>query len=118
MRRAWRRGKEVRLKDAVDESLAGCDTVKDVIVYRRTARLRCRRARPLVARSDAGVSETCPAEELDKSIRCTCRTRRDDGKLKGTHTMAGYLLQATMTMKCAFDLHEEDTYWCTAISGG
>src|SRR6476620_2751664 len=33
---SWRRGKEVRLKDAVDESLADCPTVKDVIVYRRT----------------------------------------------------------------------------------
>src|SRR5205807_7730827 len=33
---AWRRGKEVRLKDAVDESVAECPTVRDVIVYRRT----------------------------------------------------------------------------------
>src|SRR5579862_3419196 len=33
---AWRRGKEVRLKDAVDESLADCPSVKDVIVHQRT----------------------------------------------------------------------------------
>src|SRR5215470_14249125 len=33
---AWRRGKEVRLKDAVDEAVAECPTVKDIIVYRRT----------------------------------------------------------------------------------
>src|SRR6516225_3579969 len=33
---AWRRGKEVRLKDAVDESLADCPSVKDVIVHKRT----------------------------------------------------------------------------------
>src|SRR5215470_7716847 len=33
---AWRRGKEVRLKPAVDESLADCPTVKDVIVLKRT----------------------------------------------------------------------------------
>ncbi len=33
---AWRRGKEVRLKDAVDEALTECPGVRDVIVYRRT----------------------------------------------------------------------------------
>jgi Acyl-coenzyme A synthetases/AMP-(fatty) acid ligases len=33
---SWRRGKEVRLKTAVDEAVAGCPDVKDVIVYRRT----------------------------------------------------------------------------------
>ena len=33
------------------------------------------------------------------------------------HTTAGYLLQATMTMKWVFDLRDEDTYWCTADIG-
>src|SRR6516225_5292948 len=32
----WRRGKEVRLKPAVDEALSECPTVRDVIVYKRT----------------------------------------------------------------------------------
>jgi acetyl-CoA synthetase len=32
----WRRGKEVRLKPAVDEALAECPSVRDVIVYQRT----------------------------------------------------------------------------------
>src|SRR5207302_4151454 len=32
----WRRGKEVRLKDTVDEALADCPDVRTVIVYRRT----------------------------------------------------------------------------------
>ena len=33
----WRRGKEVRLKPAVDEALEDCPNVRDVIVYQRTA---------------------------------------------------------------------------------
>src|SRR5437870_9915037 len=32
----WRRGKEVRLKETVDEALLECPGVRDVIVYRRT----------------------------------------------------------------------------------
>src|SRR5690348_14370147 len=34
---AWRRGREVRLKDAVDEALYECPSVRDVIVLKRTA---------------------------------------------------------------------------------
>src|SRR4051812_14039779 len=33
----WRRGKEVPLKAAVDEALLECPSVKNVVVYRRTA---------------------------------------------------------------------------------
>src|SRR3984885_465663 len=33
---AWRRGKEVRLKEAVDGSLSDCPSVRNVIVYKRT----------------------------------------------------------------------------------
>src|SRR5690348_5513958 len=33
---AWRRGKEVRLKDAVDGAVEECPSVRDVIVYKRT----------------------------------------------------------------------------------
>src|SRR5215475_3840945 len=64
---AWRRGKEVRLKDAVDESLADCPTVKNVIVLKRTGS-----DIPMQAGRDHwwhdlddGMSEDCPATELD-----------------------------------------------------
>src|SRR6516225_3618894 len=64
---AWRRGKEVRLKDAVDESLEGCATVRDVIVYQRTGgAVPMREGRDHWWHDlDAGVEEICPAEELD-----------------------------------------------------
>ena len=40
------------------------------------------------------------------------------GRPKGiVHTTAGYLLQATVSMKWVFDLREEDIYWCTADVG-
>src|SRR3979409_2492399 len=32
----WRRGEGVKMKPAVDEAVAECPTVRDVIVYRRT----------------------------------------------------------------------------------
>ncbi len=33
---AFRRGAEVKLKEAVDQALPQCSTVKNVMVYRRT----------------------------------------------------------------------------------
>jgi acetyl-CoA synthetase len=118
---AWRRGKEVRLKDAVDEALADCPSVKDVIVYRRTGgAIEMKAGRDRWWQDlDEGVSENCPAEPLDSEHPLyVLYTSGTTGKPKGiVHTTGGYLLGVTMTMKWVFDLREEDTYWCTADIG-
>jgi acetyl-CoA synthetase len=117
----WRRGKEVRLKPAVDEALAECPGVRDVIVHERTA------SKPAMTAGrdhwwhelESGAGDDCPAEELDSEHPLyVLYTSGTTGKPKGIlHTTGGYLLQTTATMKWVFDAREEDIYWCTADIG-
>ncbi len=117
----WRRGKEVELKHAVDESLEKSHTVQQVVVLRRTGT-----PITMVPGRDhwwhdlmAEASPDCEAASLDSEHPLfILYTSGSTGKPKGVlHSTAGYTLGTMMTSKWVFDLNDTDTYWCTADVG-
>jgi acetyl-CoA synthetase len=118
---AWRRGKEVRLKDAVDEAVAECPSVGDVIVLRRTGGgVSMQPGRDHWWHDlEEGISENCPAQPLDSEHPLyVLYTSGTTGKPKGiVHTTGGYMLGCVTAVKWVFDLREEDTFWCAADIG-
>jgi acetyl-CoA synthetase len=117
----WRRGKEVKLKPAVDEALKQTPSVKSCIVVRRTGEhVNMQPGRDHWWHEQMGNADlACPAAELDSEHPLfILYTSGTTGKPKGIlHTTAGYLLQAHLTTKWVFDLKDEDIYWCTADIG-
>ncbi len=118
-----RGGKKLPLKPAVDDGIAlgGCESIKTVIVFKRTGG-----ACPMLAGRDywwddviAGQSDVCEPEWVDAEHPLfLLYTSGSTGKPKGVqHSTGGYMLHAVLTMKWTFDLKPDDIFWCTADIG-
>jgi acetyl-CoA synthetase len=118
-----RGGKAMALKPAVDDALAmgGCDCVKKVVVYQRTATETAWDAQRDVWWHDAvqGQADTCEPEWVNAEHPLfILYTSGSTGKPKGVqHSSAGFLLHAINTMRWTFDYKDSDVFWCTADVG-
>jgi len=118
-----RGGRSIALKAAVDEALAlgGCDTLRSVVVYRRTGGKVAWDAKHDVWLHDLleGQADTCEPEWVDAEHPLfILYTSGSTGKPKGVqHSTGGYLLHAVLTMKWTFDYKPSDIFWCTADVG-
>jgi acetyl-CoA synthetase len=116
-----RAGKHIHLKNIADEAIEKCPTIKNVIVTEVNDE-------PCNMKPDrdhwyhdemAKVNADCPAEPMNaEDPLFILYTSGSTGKPKGVvHTTGGYLLQAAITHKTVFNIHDDDIYWCTADIG-
>ncbi|HRL39505.1 MAG: acetate--CoA ligase [Comamonas sp.] len=118
-----RGGKELPLKAIVDEAIAmgGCESIKNVFVYERTASPYAKEAGRDVPFSEllAGQSTDCPPVPVNAEHPLfVLYTSGSTGKPKGVqHSTGGYMLWARQTMRWSFDVQDSDVFWCTADIG-
>ncbi len=118
-----RGGKALPLKAIVDEAIAlgGCETVKDVIVYRRTGgKIAWHAGRDLwMHELTAAAATSCEPEWVSAEHPLfLLYTSGSTGTPKGVqHSTGGYLLQCVLSTKWSFDVKDDDVFWCTADIG-
>ncbi len=118
----YRGGKVIPIKANVDAALEkSTQKVRKVLVVKHTGdAVDFKEGRDLWWHEEAGKvsAKNKPSEQDSEDPLFILYTSGSTGKPKGVlHTTGGYGVYASFTHKIVFDVHDSDTYWCTADLG-
>jgi acetyl-CoA synthetase len=116
-----RSGKQIHLKNIVDEAATETPSVEKVIVVKvNDEPCNMQEGRDLWYGDEMSKADTeCEAEPMNaEDTLFILYTSGSTGKPKGVvHTTGGYLMHVSLTHELVFDVHDDDVYWCTADIG-
>ncbi|MFW6048832.1 MAG: acetate--CoA ligase, partial [Candidatus Bipolaricaulota bacterium] len=116
----YRRGKPLNLKKNANKGLRGSPVENVVTVKRTGADVEMEEGRDHWYHElmEGASTEHEPAVMNSSDLAFILYTSGTTGKPKGVmHHVGGYAVQAYLTAKWNFDLHEGDIFWCTADVG-
>ena len=117
----FRGAKQIPVKAVVDEALSRTNSVKTVLVLKRTGQeIDWHEERDVwIHEALQGVSDQCEAEEMDsEDMLFILYTSGSTGKPKGVvHTCGGYMVFTEYSFRNVFQYEGDDIYWCTADIG-
>lgn len=119
---AMERGsKQLSIKPIIDEAIAQCACVKNVLVfdYLQTG-VKMESGRDIYWHNIVPMqSEICNAEPMQsEDMLFILYTSGSTGKPKGVvHTCGGYMVYTAYSFKQVFQYQEGEVYWCTADIG-
>jgi acetyl-CoA synthetase len=116
-----RAGKAIPLKGTADLALEECPSIENMIVVKRTDdKVAMKEGRDTWWHEEmAKASVECEPERMNaQDTLYILYTSGSTGRPKGVvHITGAYLVFVTMSHKYIFDIHDEDTFWCTADIG-
>jgi acetyl-CoA synthetase len=116
----YRRGKRVGLRSIVEEATRGLDQVESIVLYQRGhTPLELSEREVDFEELVNAQSEICEAESMDSEDPLFyLYTSGTTGKPKGIcHVHGGYMVGTSYTHRIAFDLNDDDVFFCTADPG-
>jgi len=118
---AYRGEKIIPLKNMVDEAINGLDSIKTVLIVKRTNQeVTLIQGRDYYYEALIKDAELyCPPEVMkSEDPLFILYTSGSTGKPKGLlHTTAGYMVHVGKSFKDVFQSKENDIFWCTADIG-
>jgi len=117
----WRKGGKVPLKENADAAAEAAGSIEKLVVLRRTGdAVSWNEPRDVWWHDVVGSeSDECEPERMNaEDTLFLLHTSGTTAKPKGVqHTSAGFLLQAAVTHKWIFDVHDDTVWWCAADVG-